>query len=75
MTEEEALKLATHRHYKGGLYRFLGRAIHTETKEELAIYRHVWPHEPALYARPLSLFEGKLPDGRWRFRPLHESEA
>ena len=70
MTEDEALSYATHRHYKGGLYRFIGPATHSETQETLAIYRHVWPHVPALHARPLALFEGTLPDGRRRFQPL-----
>ncbi len=32
MTEAEALALATYRHYKGGLYRVIGVARHSETE-------------------------------------------
>jgi thioredoxin 1 len=70
MTESEALKLATHRHYKGGLYRVIGTALHTETKEKLVVYEHVFPHEKALYVRPADMFYGNLEDGSLRFTPL-----
>lgn len=67
MTRDEALTEATHLHYKGGLYRVVGEALHTETSEALVIYEHVWPHERSLFARPKSMFYGTLPDGRPRF--------
>lgn len=70
MTEDEALKLATHRHYKGGLYRYVGEARHSETEEPMVVYEHLWPHAPGLWVRPAELFHGRLPDGRPRFAPL-----
>lgn len=38
MTEQEAEQLATHRHYKGGLYRYIGVARHSETEEAVVVY-------------------------------------
>lgn len=70
MTEQEAEKLATHRHYKGGLYKVLGTAEHTETKEILVVYEHLWPHEQRLFVRPLEMFNEILSDGRTRFKAL-----
>jgi thioredoxin 1 len=70
MTEAEALKIATHRHYKGGLYKVVGTALHTETQEKVVVYEHVFPHERALYVRPHDMFYGNLEDGRVRFQEL-----
>ena len=61
---------ATHRHYKGGFYRVIGPALHTETQERLLLYAHVWPHPPSLFARPIEIFEGLLADGRPRFAAI-----
>ena len=52
MTEAEALALATHRHYKGGLYRVIGVARHSETEEPMIVYEHLWPHDHGLWVRP-----------------------
>jgi hypothetical protein len=70
MTEDEARLLATHRHYKGGLYRVVGSARHSETLENMTVYEHLWPHERGLWVRPQAMFEGTLDDGRIRFEPL-----
>jgi hypothetical protein len=70
MTEDEALKLATHRHYKGGLYRYVGEARHSETMEALVVYEHLWPKERGLWVRPAAMFHEKLEDGRARFERL-----
>jgi len=70
MTETEALTLATHRHYKGGLYRVIASARHSETLEPMTVYEHLWPNPPALWVRPEAMFHGKLDDGRQRFTPL-----
>ena len=56
MDEQEALGLATHRHYKGGLYRFLSEARHSETGEILVVYEHLWPHPRGLWVRPAAMF-------------------
>lgn len=74
MTESEALALASHRHYKGGLYLYLGTARHSETEESMAVYEHLWPHERGLWVRPAALFFGQLADGSPRFAPLQPAE-
>ncbi len=56
MTESEALALATHRHYKGGLYRYIDTARHSETEESMVVYEHLWPHARGLWVRPADLF-------------------
>lgn len=70
MTEVDALKAATHRHYKGGLYRVVGTALHTETKEKLVVYEHLFPHEKQLFVRPADMFYGNIEDGSPRFAPI-----
>ena len=70
MTETEARALATHRHYKGGLYRAIGPARHSETHETMVVYEHLWPHERGLWVRPAVLFNGTLADGSPRFAKL-----
>jgi thioredoxin 1 len=46
--------------------------IHTETKERVIVYDHLYPHEHAVYVRPRDNFYGKLEDGvTLRFDPLH----
>jgi hypothetical protein len=70
MTEEEAKALATHRHYKGGLYRVIDVARHSETEEAMIVYEHLWPHERGLWVRPAEMFNGTLDDGTPRFKAL-----
>ncbi|KWK10390.1 DUF1653 domain-containing protein [Burkholderia stagnalis] len=72
MTEQEAEPLATHRHYKGGLYRFVGVARHSETEESLVVYEHLWPHARGLWVRPEAMFNENLEDGTPRFRKLRD---
>ncbi|TOY81458.1 DUF1653 domain-containing protein [Burkholderia pseudomallei] len=70
MTEQEAERIATHRHYKGGLYRVIGVARHSETEERLVVYEQLWPKERSLWGRPEAMFEETLADGTPRFRKL-----
>lgn len=70
VTEDDAKKIATHRHYKGGLYRYIGLARHSETEEAMVVYEHLWPHAPGLWVRPAELFNGLLENGARRFAPL-----
>jgi hypothetical protein len=44
------------RHYKGGLYRVVGFATHTETGEELVMYHSLSAEETDMYARPVHMF-------------------
>ncbi|AOJ73208.1 MULTISPECIES: DUF1653 domain-containing protein [Burkholderia] len=70
MTEQEAERIATHRHYKGGLYRVVGVARHSETEESLVVYEQLWPKERSLWVRPEAMFNETLDDGTPRFRKL-----
>jgi len=65
---------ATHRHYKGGYYRFVSEAKHTETGEVMVVYEHVWPHARSMFVRPAELFYGRLANGGMRFAPLDRTE-
>lgn len=69
-SEADALALATHRHYKGGLYRRVFESRHSETGEVLTAYVHIWPHDVGGWARPTEMFHGRLEDERVRFAPL-----
>jgi len=70
-SEEEALDSATHRHYKGGLYRLIGFGTHTETKEPMVLYEHLWPHERAMWVRPRAIWDSLVEStGEVRFEPL-----
>ncbi|OHV07760.1 DUF1653 domain-containing protein [Kushneria phosphatilytica] len=44
-----------YRHYKGALYEVLGTARHSETEEQLVVYRALYG-EYGLWVRPLSMF-------------------
>ena len=70
MTEDEARRIATHVHYKGGLCRYIGTATHSETLEPLVVYEQLWPKARSLWVRPAAMFNETLPDGQPRFRPL-----
>lgn len=50
-------------HYKGNQYEVLGTALHSETKEELVVYRTLYD-EKQLWVRPEAMFlEYVLVDG------------
>ena len=60
----------THQHYKGGLYRVLGQAVHTETEERMTVYQ---TEDGRWWARPAAMFEETvMVDGEAmpRFRPF-----
>lgn len=50
-----AIRSGRYRHYKGGEYDVLGIARHSETDEELVLYRPCYG-ERALWVRPLAMF-------------------
>ncbi|MBI2580988.1 DUF1653 domain-containing protein [Candidatus Woesearchaeota archaeon] len=52
MTE---IKIGRYRHYKGNEYEVIGVAKHSETLEELVVYRALYG-EHALWVRPKKMF-------------------
>ena len=51
-----ALEPGTYRHYKGNDYEVLGVAHHSETDEELVVYRALYG-DGGLWVRPLTMFQ------------------
>ena len=56
------------KHQDGGLYEFVGSGIMSETKEPMAVYKHLWPFESQIFIRPLH--EWSAP----RFEPISAAE-
>ena len=53
-----------YRHYKGNDYQVLGIARHSETEEELVVYRKLYG-DGSMWVRPLAMFmEDVVADGR-----------
>jgi hypothetical protein len=48
-----------YRHYKGNDYEVLGVARHSETEEELVVYRCLYG-DHALWVRPLAMFREEV---------------
>lgn len=58
-----ALKKGRYRHYKGKLYEVIDVARHSETLEEVVVYRTLYTNEngeQTLWVRPLSMFTGDV---------------
>ena len=61
---QETLQPGKYRHYKGGNYQVIGTARHSETDEQLVVYRCLYDND-SLWVRPLAMFmETVLVDGR-----------
>lgn len=58
-----SLKPGRYRHYKGKDYQVIGVARHSETEEELVVYRTLYG-DHGLWVRPLAMFtEQVMRDG------------
>ena len=69
MTGQE-LQPGRYRHYKGGEYEVIGIARHSESDEQLVVYRCLYDNN-SLWVRPLSMFfERVFYEGRWVSRFL-----
>ncbi|MCW8885676.1 MAG: DUF1653 domain-containing protein [Motiliproteus sp.] len=74
---EEVLKSGRYQHYKGPEYEVIGTARHSETEEQLVVYRTLYG-DFSLWVRPLSMFTETVEvDGTQqpRFRYLGEMES
>ena len=57
------VQLGLYRHYKGGEYEVIGVARHSETLEELVLYKALYDNG-SLWVRPLEMFlENVIVDG------------
>ena len=58
------MKLGKYRHYKGKEYEVLGVATHSETLEELVVYKALYEIEgkgkDSLWVRPKGMFEEEV---------------
>lgn len=71
------MKLGKYQHFKGNLYDVIGVAHHSETLEELVVYRALYKHkvygENSLWVRPKKMFlENVVVGGKEvpRFTPI-----
>jgi hypothetical protein len=53
------IRAGIYRHFKGGLYKVISVAKHTETNEEMVVYKSV-NDEHQLWVRPLEMFNEKV---------------
>ena len=54
-TDTFQLRPGRYRHYKGNLYEVIGIARHSETEEEMVVYRKLYG-DHSLWVRPLTMF-------------------
>lgn len=52
---KKELKMGLYRHYKGSMYKVEGIATHSETEQEMVVYRPQYGKQ-ALWVRPLDMF-------------------
>ena len=66
-----------YRHFKGGIYKFVGIAKDSETQEEMVVYQAVYG-ERQMWVRPKDMFFEEI-EREWkrmpRFQELSEQEA
>jgi hypothetical protein len=55
MYEAPSIRQGRYRHYKGNEYTVLGIALHSETHEELVVYRQEYD-DHGLWVRPKQMF-------------------
>lgn len=52
------MELGLYKHYKGNIYEVIGIAKHSETLEEMVVYKATYQKEGEnLWARPLQMFK------------------
>jgi len=69
------IELGRYRHFKGNEYEVIAIAKHSETHEELVVYKALYG-EQGIWVRPISMWtETVICDGktRLRFEKVHES--
>lgn len=57
MTGKRAMETGLYKHYKGNIYEVIGVARHSETLEDLVVYKALYqPEGENLWVRPLRMF-------------------
>ena len=56
----KGIRLGVYKHFKGDLYKVIGQAEHTETGEQMVVYRRVYGDTTKIYVRPLEMFNSKV---------------
>jgi hypothetical protein len=56
---DRAVRPGRYRHYKGNDYQVIGIARHSETEEELVVYRCLYG-DHSLWVRPLAMFQEEV---------------
>jgi hypothetical protein len=56
------IKTGLYKHFKGKFYEVLGTARHSETLEELVVYKAIYGKKE-LWVRPFSMFFDKIENG------------
>ena len=62
-----------YRHFKGGLYQVIGRATHTETLEDMVVYKSL--ETGKMWVRPAEMFFGYIETEQYkgfRFTAVNE---
>ncbi|MDR3392176.1 MAG: hypothetical protein P4L77_10640 [Sulfuriferula sp.] len=74
LTEEQAFQLASHKHYKGGLYRAVGpiRDADDAAGPGRMLYFHLFPHHPQPWHRNTVEYNGLLENGQQRFAVIED---
>ena len=54
-----SIKKGIYRHYKGNLYQVIEVATHSETQEQLVVYRTLYG-DYSMWVRPLEMFEESI---------------
>lgn len=74
----EELRKGTYQHFKGKRYFVIGVAKHSETEEQLVVYKALYEDKQRLWVRPLAMFtESITRDGKTlpRFKYICDYEA
>jgi hypothetical protein len=67
------MQAGLYRHYKGKFYTVIGVARHSETEEELVVYRTEYG-DRGLWVRPRGMFEGEVEVGGERVKRFAKVE-
>jgi hypothetical protein len=60
MNHEDFITPGVYSHYKGKKYEVIGVGRHTETSEELVVYRPLYESDVGYWVRPLAMFNEQV---------------